>query len=77
MNIPRALIWPTATFNTCTPDGMAAAEAWVWEVVGIEPSPPEPYLTEGRVMGDGHGRQWRYDGWRWIADETPTTTEDN
>ena len=29
MRIPRAMIWPTVTFDTTRPDEMAAAEEWV------------------------------------------------
>lgn len=33
MNIPRASIWPTVSFDTTTDAGMAAAERWLASVV--------------------------------------------
>lgn len=41
MTIPRASIWPTVTFDTTRPDGMAAARAWVASL-GVEQAPSAP-----------------------------------
>lgn len=72
MNIPRASIWPTVTFNTTRPDGMAEARAWVASLFDGEAAqcPQEPRNGSNSTSGPDEANRTpcgSCDGRGWIC----------